>query len=150
MDTFVFNTKKRILAGIGAVVMTGTACLPQSAYIDYNGDGQIDADEKLWRETVLLNQVRDAHSPTDCYGEMRKHWPVNLHGWAEGIIRRESGGNAAAQNPNSSAAGCFQLIHSLHADKYPADCRDRYNAHCNVQAAWNLYQEDPTAWRFSG
>ena len=144
---------KKTLAIVGLLFAVTTACLPSHAYIDYNGDGTIDADEKLRREIqvtkdVVAAQKNNSHSSTDCYGEMQKHWPSHLHGWAQRVIQRESRGVATAQNPRSSAAGCFQLMHSYHANKYPANCKDRYNAHCNVQAAWKLYQQDPTAWNF--
>lgn len=100
----------------------------------------------IWNSLSPQQQHGLFASSTDCVGEMKHHWPAHLHGWAEKIMWRESRFDASAQNPRSSAAGCFQLMHSLHANKYPADCRDRYNAHCNVRAAWKLYQLDNTAW----
>ncbi len=134
---------KKLIIGVVALLAFGVACTPEEVAV-WNS---LSPDQQ---SGVLGSVQQSQHSGGDCYGEMRKHWPAHLHGWAEKIINRESRGNAAAQNPSSSAAGCFQLIHSLHSGRYPADCRDRYNAHCNVQAAWNLYQVDPRAWRFSG
>lgn len=131
------------MVGIAAAVgIALSACTPLEQQIFQ----QIPDEAK---PAVFAQWASSQHSATDCYGEMRKHWPAHLHGWAEGIIHRESRGNARAQNGKTSAAGCFQLMHSYHHWRYPADCRDRYNAHCNVQAAWHLYQDDPRAWRFS-
>lgn len=126
--------------------------MPAHVYIDYNGDGTIDADERLWRETTLFNEVKASqHSSTDCVGEMKRHWPANTHSWAMGIMKRESRFDHSAQNSKSTAAGCFQLL-AIHSWRYNAvgcSWSERYNAHCNVKAAYHLYKEAGTQpWNF--
>ena len=145
---------RKTIAIIGIAIAGATACLPAHAYIDYNGDGIVDDSEKTSREVQVVNDViasQNAHSSTDCIGEMKRHWPANTHSWAMGIMKRESGYTASAQNPRSTAAGCFQLL-KMHSHRYDAvgcSWADRYNAHCNVQAAYHLYQAAGTSpWNF--
>ena len=125
----VFNWMARGgLALVALFTLTAMSCTPEEV--------------EMWR------QAREHQMAHDCYGQMREVWPAHLHGWAKNVIHRESRGQAGAQNSRSSAAGCFQLIHSLHAHRYAPGC-SRYHARCNVEAAWDLYQDDPRAWRFS-
>lgn len=125
----VFNWMARGGLVVAALFTMGMSCTP----------AEID----------LFLEARQNQMATDCYGQMREVWPGHLHGWAEGIIHRESRGNASAQNSRSSAAGCFQLIHSLHAHRYAPGC-SRYHARCNVEAAHDLYLEAGKApWRMS-
>ena len=143
---------------IPALVVAGavlTACLPAEAYIDYNGDGVIDADERLWRETTLFNEVKDSQEreaarSTDCYGALG-HFSGN-HDDARRIIHRESRNNPAAQNSRSSAAGCFQLLkmHSWRFDAVGCSWAQRYDAVCNTKAADHLYRQAGwSPWRLT-
>lgn len=95
---------------------------------------------------------------------MKKHWPASTHSWAMRIMDRESKAvtygtvylngkwfGAKAQNTRSTAAGCFQLLR-MHAHRYNAvgcSWAERYNAHCNVKAAYHLYREaGRSPWNF--
>ena len=123
------------------LVVGATACLPEEAYIDYNNDGTIDANERRWREWELSEKVKQAHandhSSTDCYGEMRRHFPASAHSGMTRIITRESGGNAGAKNPSSSARGCYQML-NMHNGRLPAG-GSMYNAHDSSIAALSLW-----------
>ena len=75
--------------------------------------------------------VRSGTSPT-CAAAIDVWWPASSRAWAKRIAARESGYlNAAAKNPKSSARGCLQLLHSLHAWRY-----DRVGFGCN-RSKWN-------------
>jgi hypothetical protein len=80
---------------------------------------------------------------TDCGAAMRSVWPRHLWSWADSIMHRESRHQHNAANPRSSARGCWQLLSSLHADKYAAvGCHVSQwsDALCNNKAAYRLYQ----------
>lgn len=98
----------------------------------------------------VLQSIRDRnHSSTDCYGEMRRHFPAHAHAAMSNIITRESGGNAGAKNPSSSASGCFQMMASIHRGRLPAG-GSFFNAHDNTIAALSLWQSQGLSpWRFS-
>lgn len=87
-------------------------------------------------------QYEASQRSKDCYSAINKHW----HGdkaWARKIVWRESRNNPSAQNPSSSAKGCAQLMHSIHAWRYTAvGCSPSQwaNPDCNIKAAWNLRQ----------
>lgn len=92
---------------------------------------------------IAAEQQQRASLSTDCVAAMQAVWPAHMHGWAMGIMRRESGLYHAADNPSSSASGCWQLLSGLHADKYAAvGCHvsQAYDALCNNKAAYRLYQ----------
>ena len=91
-----------------------------------------------------------ASRSSDCYGAMRQVFPASVHGWAEGIIRRESGGSPGAQNPSSSAAGCWQMLAMHDWRYYEVGCTpsQKYQAYCNNRAAHHLYSQAGTSpWR---
>lgn len=108
------------------------------------------AQERAFYEGLLRSQrEREA---LDCYGAMRQIWPAHLHGWATGIIRRESGGQATAQNSSSSAAGCWQMLAMHNWRYYEVGCTpaQRYQAWCNNLAAYHLYRHAGTSpWRLT-
>lgn len=128
-----------------------TACLPAHSYVDYNGDGTVDSEEKLWRETTVTNSVLDAlrkiqqekqSYSSDCYGAL--HHFSGSHAKARQIIYRESRNDPTAANSKSTARGCFQLMMSYHAWRFTAvGCTpsDWADAVCNVKAADHLYRE---------
>lgn len=131
---------RTLCAIIIITVIVGVGCTPKEIH---------------WYTKVATPEQRaivDPHIPriiaerraqaTDCYGQMRQVFPASKWSWAEGIIYRESRGRHDAANPRSTARGCFQLLSSLHADKYTAvGCHVSQwaNARCNVRAAHHLY-----------
>jgi hypothetical protein len=108
------------------------------------------AQERAFYEGLI--RAERERQALDCYGAMRQIWPAHLHSWASGIIRRESGGQATAQNPSSSAAGCWQLL-KMHDHRYYAvGCTpaQKYQAWCNNLAAYHLYKAAGTSpWRLT-
>ena len=92
-------------------------------------------------------------SPT-CAAAIDVWWPASSRAWAKRIAARESGYlNARAANPRSSAKGCMQLLHSLHAWRYDRvgfGC-NRYrwsNNDCSILAARHLFLQTGTSpWR---
>jgi len=142
-----------LIAAITLSVLALTACLPESAYVDYDGNGTIDANERKWKEWEVASSIKKAnanrHSSTDCYGEMRRHFPAHAHAAMSNIITRESGGRAGIKNSGSSASGCFQMMASIHHGRLPAG-GSFFNAHDNTMAALSLWQEQGLSpWRFS-
>jgi hypothetical protein len=99
-----------------------------------------------------LQTTTTAPKPVDCYGAMERVFPPHTWAWGRKIIHRESTNNPAAANPRSSARGCWQLLSSLHADKYAkAGCHVSQwaDAMCNTRAAYVLYQMAGTSpWSF--
>lgn len=92
-------------------------------------------------------------SPT-CAAAIDVWWPANSRAWAKKVAARESGYlNAAAKNAKSSAKGCMQLLHSLHAwryDKVGFGCnRAKWsNNDCSILAARHLFLQAGTRpWR---
>jgi hypothetical protein len=88
-------------------------------------------------------------SPT-CAAAIDVWWPAQSRAWAKRIAARESGYlNARAKNPKSSAVGCMQLLHSLHAWRYDRvgfGCnRWRWrNTDCSILAARHLFLQAGT------
>lgn len=80
----------------------------------------------------------------DCFQAIDRHWPASSRAWARSIVWRESRNNPRAQNPSSSAAGCFQLL-SMHAHRIPGGWAARYDADANTLGALNLYREAGTS-----
>ena len=88
-------------------------------------------------------------SPT-CAAAIDVWWPAQHRAWAKRVAARESGylqGRAA--NPKSSAKGCMQLLHSLHAWRYDRvgfGCnRNRWrNNDCSILAARHLFLQAGT------
>ena len=101
-------------------------------------------------KVVAELQRQQATRPVDCYTAMERVFPASTWGWMRGIIHRESRNNPAAQNPSSGAAGCAQLLrlHAHHFDAVGCSWAQRYDAHCNMRAAYHLYREAGTSpWR---
>lgn len=127
---------------VGAAVTAETMNEPQRAVIQALQD----------RQTAFYMGIIAAESARslDCYGAMERVFPASAHSWARGIISRESGGNPSAQNPGSSAAGCWQML-SMHDWRYyEVGCTpsQKYQALCNNKAALHLYQAAGTSpWR---
>ena len=88
-------------------------------------------------------------SPT-CAAAIDVWWPVQSRAWAKRVAARESGYlNGRARNPRSTARGCLQLLHSLHAWRYDRvgfGCnRNRwYNNDCGILAARHLFLQAGT------
>lgn len=103
--------KKLIMTAVVAIaIMTGAAAceLPEGAYIDYNKDGVIDADERAWREAVVVNKVKEV---------VNRRNDKSMHPFLVCVRRHESDrgaypykGGYSAQNPVSSASGAYQFI----------------------------------------
>ena len=98
--------------------------------------------------------LRDPGESATCAAAIDVWWPLQSRSWAKRIAARESGYlNAAAKNPKSSAVGCMQLLHSLHAwryDKVGFGCnRWRWrNTDCSILAARHLFLQAGTSpWR---
>lgn len=138
---------RRALLGVLVLILValGAACTP----------AQIELFLTLPKEdqdkVVAELQAQQAPRPTDCYSAMEQVFPAHAHGWARGIIKRESGNRPNAANPSSSARGCWQLLSSLHGDKYAAaGCHVSQwsDPMCNTRAAYVLYQRAGTSpWR---
>ncbi len=126
------------LAGLGA-------CTPEQVALF-----QSLSPEDQGRVVAEL-QRQQAERPRDCYTAMEQVFPAYAHGWARGIIHRESRNNPSAQNRSSTAAGCFQLLSSLHAGRYTAaGCHVSQWADpvCNTRAAYELFKVAGTSpWR---
>jgi hypothetical protein len=102
-------------------------------------------DQQAQANAYYLGIIESQRLSTDCVAAMQAVWPPSMHGWAMGIMRRESGFYHAADNPRSTASGCWQLLSGLHADKYAAvGCHvsQAFDALCNNKAAYRLYQLD--------
>ena len=125
-----------------ALLAFAAACTPEQIAVFQ----QLTPDQ----QTAVIDGLRP---PADCHSAIRRTWPPHLHGWADKIVRRESGNNPAAANRSSSARGCFQLMMSYHAWRLTAvGCSpDRWaDPWCNAAAAWTLYAEQgPGPWRLT-
>lgn len=96
------------------------------------------ADE-LAAWTRWFNSVDTCHEAVDVY------WPAGSRSWAHRIVDRESGGDAGAQNPRSSAAGCFGIVRGTWlANAGGIPWSDRYNPKANVQVALAIYRRSGT------
>jgi hypothetical protein len=103
----------------------------------------LQEQQRAWFEAV-------ASRPRDCYSAMEQVWPAHLWEWGRKVIWRESRNIPTAQNPSSSAAGCWQML-KMHDHRYYAvGCTpaDKYDALCNSKAAWHLYRAagGPSPW----
>ena len=63
------------------------------------------------------------------------------------IAKCESGFNPDAKNPNSSAAGLFQIIEgtATYISEKTGLPNDRYDKDTNMEMAWWLYQQEGLA-----
>jgi hypothetical protein len=92
------------------------------------------------QQVAVAAWINEQNAPGDCRGAAHAVFPAHLHGWTDKIISRESGGNPAAQNRSSSAAGCFQIVKGTWNANAACDWSQRYNAMCNAKTAWIIYQ----------
>lgn len=129
------------------------SCTPEQVAIfnTLSPEDQGKVIEALQHQQASYAALRDTQQDSgNCYVEMRKVFPASAWNWATSIINRESGGDPAAQNPSSSAAGCWQMLR-LHDHRYHAvGCvpSQKYQARCNNLAAYHLYQAAGTSpWR---
>ena len=107
--------------------------------------------QDAWR--AMSPAERDAYvryvdgGSSDCYQAIDRHWPAASRAWARSIVARESGGDPRAQNPSSSAAGCFQTLarHSGRYVKLGYSWADRYDPDVNTLVALDLYREAGTS-----
>jgi hypothetical protein len=102
------------------------------------------------RKMILIVAVLFTLTSCSCYDVIDNVWPVSSRGWAKSIVDRESGNDPGAQNPSSSAAGCFQLmkVHAWRFDATGTSWAQRYDPVANTLAALNLYNEAGTSpWR---
>jgi len=97
--------------------------------------------------------TQGGQSPT-CNAAIDVWWPAQHRAWAKTIVWREARNLPHAANKRSSARGCFQLLHSLHAGRYnkfrALGCNPSkwHNADCNALAALDLFrQAGRTPWR---
>lgn len=106
--------------------------------------------EERQRNAYYLGIIASQQRPTDCISAMHQVFPTSAWSWGEGIIMRESHNTPSAQNPSSSAAGCWQLL-AMHDHRYySVGCTpaQKYDALCNNKAAYHLYQAAGTSpWR---
>jgi hypothetical protein len=96
---------------------------------------------------IIAAEQQRASLSTDCVAAMRAVWPPSMHGWAMGIMKRESGFSHTADNPSSTAAGCWQML-AMHNWRYAevgCSSADIYNALCNNRAAYHLYRQAGTS-----
>jgi len=121
---------------LAVLVLAAAACTPLQAMqvARYHG-----ATLTLRQAGAVSDQLH-----TDCHLAVDVLWPAELRTTAHIIVERESRGIAWADNPTSSAAGCFQLL-ALHDDRYndTPGCTvgDKYDAWCNTAAALSLYRD---------
>jgi hypothetical protein len=102
------------------------------------------------RKIILIVVACVVFTGCSCHDAIDALWPAGSRNWAHNIVNRESGGDPSAQNPSSSAAGCFQLLRT-HAWRFNAtgsSWAQRYDAVANTKAALHLYNEAGTRpWR---
>ena len=105
-------------------------------------------------ETVAASPVRRTETVSrDCYAAADVWWPASSRAWVKSIIKRESAGRAYARNPRSSARGCLQLLHSLHAHRYNkvgfgCNASKWNNPDCGILAGLHLFKQAGTSpWR---
>lgn len=108
--------KKLSLILISALTVVGLAAcdIPEDAYIDYNEDGIVDADERKWFEAVLTNKVITAieKAQQKTAAQSKSMHPflvcVRHHESDRGPYPHKRG--YQAQNPVSTASGAYQFI----------------------------------------
>lgn len=136
---------RRIILLLTTILLIGlAACTPEQVALFHSLSPEDQG------EVVAELQRQQAERPLDCYTAMERVFPPSTHAWMRGVIHRESRNNPAAQNRSSTAAGCAQLLR-LHAHRFDAvgcSWAQRYDATCNMKAAYHLYREAGTSpWR---
>lgn len=131
---------------LAAVMVFAVACSPTQVQRFYAERGyNID----LATATAISAEL---NRPKTCREAVDALWPAESRAWFHQIVKRESGGNARAQNKSSSAAGCAQLlrIHAWRFDAVGCSWAQRYDAECNVKAALHLYRAaGKSPWRLT-
>ncbi|MGD2059785.1 MAG: transglycosylase SLT domain-containing protein [Acidimicrobiia bacterium] len=74
-----------------------------------------------------------------------EHFPSAEVDTAMCIIRHESGGDPAADNPRSSASGLFQILESLWGPHYGVSAKELFEPTTNVRLASDIW--DQHGWR---
>jgi hypothetical protein len=133
-----------LLALVGIAVMTLSGCLPgvplaQWAH-DYNGDGQIDANEAAWSSATIANQWAQ--------GIDQQRHQTQLHPFLVCVRHFESDRGAypfvrgyGAQNAISTASGAYQFLDSTWRN---ASARAGYGGYARAKyAPW--YVQDAVA-----
>jgi hypothetical protein len=147
---------KRIVTVIAAVLALQvlSSCTPAEVAIfkTLNPTDQAKVIKAVQdRQHAFFVGVHTAQSrPTDCLSAMRQVFPASTWNWGTAIIMRESGNNPSAQNPSSTAAGCWQMLRMHDHRYYSVGCTpaQKYDALCNTKAAYTLYQAAGTSpWR---
>lgn len=136
---------RRIALIVTSILLIGlAACTPVQVELFHSLAPEDQA------KVVSELQRQQAERPRDCYSAMEQVFPPSTWSWMRSIIHRESRNNPAAQNSSSTAAGCAQLLR-LHAHRFDAvgcSWAQRYDAHCNMKAAYHLYREAGSSpWR---
>lgn len=109
-----------------------------------------DASDAAGTAAVADEGSDEPAAPKDCYGALRYFSGDRDN--ARYIVWRESRNDPTAQNPRSSAAGCFQLTarHAWRFVEVGCSWSRRYEPVCNAKAADHLFREagwDP--WKLS-
>jgi hypothetical protein len=102
------------------------------------------------RKIILIAVACVTLAGCSCHEVVDAIWPAGSRQWAHNVVDRESGGDPGAQNPGSTAAGCFQLLrmHSWRFDATGTSWAQRYDPVANTLAALHLYHEAGTRpWR---
>ena len=138
--------KYLITAVIGLLGIVGASCTPHEIAVFKT----LNQEQQNAVVRHIQSQQASASSSRDCNQAIDRHWPGDKRR-AKQVVWRESRNNPAAANPRSSARGCMQLMHSIHAHRYRAvgcSTNSWKNADCNVRAAATLYREAGwTPWR---
>jgi hypothetical protein len=97
-------------------------------------------------EAGATPQRRTETVSRDCYAAADVWWPASSRAWVKSVIKRESGGRAYARNPRSTARGCLQLLHSLHAHRYNkvgfgCNASKWSNPDCGILAGLHLFRQ---------
>lgn len=91
-------------------------------------------------------------APQTCGEAVDRIWPESSRVWAHRVVWRESRGDPRADNPASTAAGCWQLL-AVHRPRFTRlgyGWSDRYDPVANTRVALDLYREQGTRpWRVS-
>jgi hypothetical protein len=102
------------------------------------------------RKMILVVALLFTLTSCSCYDAIDAIWPASSRSWAKSIVDRESENNPGAQNPTSSAAGCFQLtkVHAWRFNAIGSSWGNRYRAVDNTLVALWLYKDAGTQpWR---
>lgn len=85
-------------------------------------------------------------APQTCAQAVDRIWPASSRAWAHRVVWRESRGDSRADNPRSTASGCWQLL-AVHRPRFVRlgyQWRDRYDPVANTRVALDPYREQGT------